>query len=1030
MTTPVPSTSQGTVSGLIGNLLGGAAGSLGGTNALQSSIDQLTNAVNNLTNQIGSSNLSGAGTLGQATRQQGLGTTTPFPRMQNQFQPTGGGGNANLGQANISQPNPFGSFASRSGMGIVAGAVTQFGQNQMSPLLTLNQYATSSMTSMGTNGMSQNQAMQMLYRQAGVTPGSLNTIATSAQDAMGMLSPLQQLGGGINVNASSLGRAGMQAAAAFGLTNPTLGATQSGNLAAALYSPQFSQNMLALGYKPIRSMTGGAPLGGAQSAQAILQGLGLNKMSPTNLYGNLASGRGQAALSALFGSSGISNSQAVSFLTGYNDLFSKGLNANQANSLFSQAMSGNIKQAKAAQAQLAKYGVTTSANDIQALKNSQAVVTGRESTYAGGFNNAIQDSTGLLEKFNSALTSILQTTGLGGAMGYGGAFGAVLSGTSHGVGLGLGIGGTMMASRFLGLGGSAGGGLLSTLFGGAGGAGAGAAGGASIAAIGSALGVAAGGALVTFFAANIGKKLDSVVSSKLGLNKGQRNSWLSSIAGDLHLGSAVSAVGSTFPGLGVATSLFTGHMAGIGGGAAGAAPTTTQSKTGGNNMAGGVSGQAKAAVGAAESQLGVPYVYGDEIPGVGFDCSGLVQWAYKQAGINLPRTSQAMWSDLKKRRIPLTQVQEGDLLFTAGSDGTANSPGHVAMMVSNRQLIQAPYTGQDVQLTGYNPNGWLYAARPTGNGAFGSSSTSTASSMTAAGPGGSGLVGNRGASGSSGNYGSANEVDLISAMGGVGGGYGGSLTGSGGNGAGTTANSNGTSGKSGGSVAGISGGGSIAANKKLMKQMAQAMYGWGNGSQWSALNSVEMAEAGYNNNAQNPTSTAYGIGQFLNSTWAPYGPKTSNPKLQIEYMLEYIKSRYGSPTGAWAHEQQYHWYGEGGMVQPGMSIVGERGPELMMTSGGRTQVFSNSQTMALINQIKGNVPQNPWKSDLSSGGSSTANTSQGTTLQVNFNAGSITIQSNSGGSVASNAGREVARQVVSHLNSEAVSQAIRNGNKL
>jgi RNA 3'-terminal phosphate cyclase len=148
-------------------------------------------------------------------------------------------------------------------------------------------------------------------------------------------------------------------------------------------------------------------------------------------------------------------------------------------------------------------------------------------------------------------------------------------------------------------------------------------------------------------------------------------------------------------------------------------------------------------------------------------------------------------------------------------------------------------------------------------------------------------------------------------------------------------------------------------------------------------------------------------------------------------MFGYIKGRYGSPSRAWAHEQADNWYGQGGMVQPGLSIVGERGPELMMTSGGRSQVFSNSQTMALINSIKGNVPQNPWKTDVTSGGSSSS--SSGQSFNINFNPGSIVIQSDgtgSTGSVASKAGREVARQIVKHINTEAVHNAIRSGDKL
>jgi cell wall-associated NlpC family hydrolase len=1023
VTTPAPS--QG-VGGLIGNLLGGAAGSLGGTNQLQQSLDTLTQAVNNLTSQV-SSGAFGGGTLGPSTRQQGPTGTQPFPRMQNAFQPPGGMG----GAGNISPSNSFGSFANRSAFGIMSSAVTQFGQNQMSPLLTLNQYATTSQ--LGINGRSQQQALQMLYRQVGATPGSLNTIAFGAQDAIGMAAPLQQLGGTMNIMASNLGRAGFQTSAAFGITNPTLGATASAQLAQALYSPQFSQTMLSLGYNPIRSMKpGGAPLGPGQAAQSILQGLGLSRMKPANLMGNLSSGRGQAALSALFGPSGISNTNAATFLEGYNQLFSQGVSATKANQLFTQAMSGNISQAKAAQAQLNRLGVKTSANDIAALKNSQAVVTGRESTYAGGFNNAIQDSTGLLEKFNTALTNILQTTGLGGAMGYGGGFSGVMAGTSHGVGMGMGIGGTMMLGRFLGLGGAgaAGGSLGGLATKGAAGLGTtlrGLGGGsatAGLTAIGTAIGSAAGLAMVDAFTKNLGKDFGGGVWSKLGLNSGQRNSFL---GGGIATG--LKNMASQIPILGPALSfLMGGHKASTGGGAAGApAPSTSQSATGGNNMQGGISGAAKHAVSAAESQLGVPYAWGDEIPGVGFDCSGLVQWAYKQAGINLPRTSQSMWSDLKKRRVPLNSVQEGDLVFTAGSDGSATSPGHVGMMVSGNRLIQAPSQGKNVQIIGYDPNGWTYAARPAGSGSFIAGSVAAAPGMAGTSPS-SGLVGNRCLSSGPGTnqYGSANEVDLIAAMGAAGG-RGSSLVSSSGNGTSGSGNKN-TGGGSVGSASYPRGASSIVA----MAKKVMAGYGWGSGMQWNDyLRLMSREDGSWDVHATNPKSGAYGLPQALpGSKMASAGADwMNNPMTQLMWQRGYIKNRYGSPAGAWAHEQAYNWYGQGGMVQPGLSIVGDRGPELMMTSGGRSQIFSNSQTMALINSIKGNVPQNPWKTDVTSGSSSSGSYQQ-KPVTINFNQGSIVIHSNNSEPVASKAGREVARQVVNHLSSEAVSQAIRNGEKL
>ncbi|HZH22414.1 MAG TPA: lytic transglycosylase domain-containing protein, partial [Geodermatophilus sp.] len=60
---------------------------------------------------------------------------------------------------------------------------------------------------------------------------------------------------------------------------------------------------------------------------------------------------------------------------------------------------------------------------------------------------------------------------------------------------------------------------------------------------------------------------------------------------------------------------------------------------------------------------------------------------------------------------------------------------------------------------------------------------------------------------------------------------------------------------------------------------------------------------------QNPTSTAYGIPQFLDSTWKSTGiAKTSDGYRQIDAGLIYIENRYGSPCGAWAHSQSTGWY--------------------------------------------------------------------------------------------------------------------------
>lgn len=97
-----------------------------------------------------------------------------------------------------------------------------------------------------------------------------------------------------------------------------------------------------------------------------------------------------------------------------------------------------------------------------------------------------------------------------------------------------------------------------------------------------------------------------------------------------------------------------------------------------------------------------------------------------------------------------------------------------------------------------------------------------------------------------------------------------------------------------------------AANRALGQKLA-AERGW-TGSLWDAYNRLVMKESGWNNQAQNPTSTAYGIGQFLDSTWKGYGAKTSDPATQIRYMLDYIAGRYGDPQKALQFHLANNWY--------------------------------------------------------------------------------------------------------------------------
>ncbi|WP_175408755.1 C40 family peptidase [Streptomyces sp. TRM64462] len=110
---------------------------------------------------------------------------------------------------------------------------------------------------------------------------------------------------------------------------------------------------------------------------------------------------------------------------------------------------------------------------------------------------------------------------------------------------------------------------------------------------------------------------------------------------------------------------------------------------------GAASGRAAIAVEAARSAVGKPYVWGANGPH-GFDCSGLMQWSYAQAGVGLPRTSQGQRN--AGRHVSLSEARPGDLV-TYRSDAS-----HVAMYMGNGQVVHAPYPGAPVR---YDPVGMM-----------------------------------------------------------------------------------------------------------------------------------------------------------------------------------------------------------------------------------------------------------------------------------------------------------------------------------
>jgi cell wall-associated NlpC family hydrolase len=127
------------------------------------------------------------------------------------------------------------------------------------------------------------------------------------------------------------------------------------------------------------------------------------------------------------------------------------------------------------------------------------------------------------------------------------------------------------------------------------------------------------------------------------------------------------------------------------------------------------------AVAAAESRLGDPYVWAAAGPS-SFDCSGLVMWAWEHAGVSLPHYSGAQFE--MTTRIPMDALEPGDLLFPS-------DPGeHVAMYVGDGKIIQAPETGEDVEIISLASTGhfFRYATQVTFDGRVGQMTSESAQS--------------------------------------------------------------------------------------------------------------------------------------------------------------------------------------------------------------------------------------------------------------------------------------------------------------
>ena len=116
-----------------------------------------------------------------------------------------------------------------------------------------------------------------------------------------------------------------------------------------------------------------------------------------------------------------------------------------------------------------------------------------------------------------------------------------------------------------------------------------------------------------------------------------------------------------------------------------------------------------AAIAAARTQLGKPYLYGGSGPD-SWDCSGLTQWAYRQAGVDLPRTAAEQYEAVPTK-VALDQLRPGDLLFWAIDTTDPATIHHVAIYLGGGLMLAAPHTGTVVQIQPVYLDGYFGAVR-------------------------------------------------------------------------------------------------------------------------------------------------------------------------------------------------------------------------------------------------------------------------------------------------------------------------------
>lgn len=534
-----------------------------------------------------------------------------------------------------------------------------------------------------------------------------------------------------------------QGMASTSYLNPAMSGTQAEQLMQGIYNPQFSLRSQMLGYQGT-PLTMGKP--GARTfsqfatGQFLRWGMGsggrANSMSPGQLQAELGP---NGIINQNLQAEGLNQSQIQGMTPDFEAYWRlyKGANGQRAlgTSAAQQLMNGlgstNVNTQNATKSQLARYGINTS--DLTNLKQMAGSQTAMQADQSQGFTAGVHEFSQAVQAFDNTIQKLINQVGGQNAEGFGKGFlGSGSSFGGPGWGAATGIGGYLLGKGLLGkiLGGasesgivgralSGGGdllsGLIGKLFGGGLGGG-----------MGSGVGFGGGG---------IADALGGIGAAGAGLAGGGL------AAGGLGFGLATAMTGHPSPrrpgesqqhylmrnihsgqlgphawAQGHERSYDWSQANKMPGGAGGPGATMNQLETAiggkfatGNDKMVSVSGAAHSAVKLATTQKGAPYVTGEDSPGRGFDCSGLIEWAYRNSGVYLPRTALDQFNFLRREMVAPKSVQAGDVVW---KDGPGPSM-HEAMLISANELIESANVGDHVKTRPYNAAEWRFAARPT-----------------------------------------------------------------------------------------------------------------------------------------------------------------------------------------------------------------------------------------------------------------------------------------------------------------------------